>query len=57
MLRMVEQARRNLSGWASDDLIHFEVQDGQSLSFEDAQFDAVFSSFGIFLFPNRQAGW
>lgn len=54
---MVEQARRNLSGWAADDLIHFEVQDGQALSFEDAQFDAVFSSFGIFLFPDRQAGW
>lgn len=39
------------------DLIRCEVQNGEALSFDDASFDAVFSSFGIFLFDDRCAGW
>lgn len=34
-----------------------EVQDGQALGFADDTFDAVFSGFGIFLFPERSVGW
>ncbi len=34
-----------------------EVRDGQSLGLESGSFDAAFSCFGIFLFPDRLAGW
>ena len=34
-----------------------EVRDGQALRLESASFDAAFSCFGIFLFPDRQAAW
>jgi ubiquinone/menaquinone biosynthesis C-methylase UbiE len=34
-----------------------EVQDGQKLTYPDASFDVVLSCFGIFLFPDRAAGW
>ncbi|MBX3203307.1 MAG: class I SAM-dependent methyltransferase [Labilithrix sp.] len=54
---MVELARRNLSVLGAGDVVRCEVQDGQALGFEAASFDAVFSAFGIFLFPDRQAGW
>lgn len=54
---MVAFARRNLATLDAGDIVRCEVQDGQALSFDDGSFDAVFSSFGIFLFPDRQAGW
>ncbi|MFO0628569.1 MAG: methyltransferase domain-containing protein [Polyangiales bacterium] len=38
-------------------VLRCEVQDGMALTYADASFDAVFSSFGIFLFPDRVAGW
>lgn len=34
-----------------------EVRDGQGLGLEGANFDAAFSCFGIFLFPDRHAAW
>ena len=34
-----------------------EVRDGQALGLEDSAFDAAFSCFGIFLFPDRIAAW
>jgi SAM-dependent methyltransferase len=37
--------------------VRAEVHDGQALGLPDASFDAVYSSFGIFLFPDREAGW
>lgn len=54
---MLEQARRNLQGLCPEGMVRLEVHDGQALGFESEQFDAVFSSFGIFLFPDRRAGW
>ena len=39
------------------ELLRCEVQNGEALSYADASFDAVFSSFGIFLFADRAAGW
>lgn len=33
------------------------VERGEALSFEDRRFDAVLSSFGIFLFEDRLGGW
>lgn len=33
-----------------------EAMDGQALSFPDASFDVALSAFGIFLFPDNQAG-
>jgi len=54
---MVGLTTRNLSVLDADDIVRCEVQDGQALGFEPASFDAVFSAFGIFLFPDRNAGW
>jgi ubiquinone/menaquinone biosynthesis C-methylase UbiE len=54
---MVRLAARNLSVLDADDVVSCEVQDGQALSFDSESFDAVFSAFGIFLFPDRNAGW
>ncbi|MEM6991218.1 MAG: methyltransferase domain-containing protein [Myxococcota bacterium] len=54
---MVAHTTRNLSVLGSTDLVRCEVQDGQALSFPSSSFDAAFSAFGIFLFPDRQAGW
>lgn len=34
-----------------------EVRDGQALNLKDGAFDAAFSCFGIFLFPDRLAAW
>ena len=34
-----------------------EVRDGQALGLESGAFDAAFSCFGIFLFPDRLAAW
>jgi ubiquinone/menaquinone biosynthesis C-methylase UbiE len=42
---------------ADDDLLRCEIQDGEALTYANASFDAVFSSFGIFLFDDRRAGW
>lgn len=53
----VELTSRNLSVLDAGDLVRCEVHDGQALSLESGSFDAVSSSFGIFLFPDRHAGW
>lgn len=54
---MLDIARSNLAFARAQDSIRIEQQDGQALSYPDASFDAVFSAFGIFLFPDRRAGW
>ncbi|KYG06898.1 hypothetical protein BE21_32205 [Sorangium cellulosum] len=54
---MVAHAKSNLGVLGAADIVRCEVRDGQALGFEDASFDAVFSAFGIFLFPDRNAGW
>lgn len=54
---MVALATRNLAGLGAGDIVRCAVHDGQALGFEPASFDAVFSVFGIFLFPDRHAGW
>jgi ubiquinone/menaquinone biosynthesis C-methylase UbiE len=54
---MVRLAARNLSVLDADDIVRCEVHDGQALGFDAGSFDAVFSAFGIFLFPDRNAGW
>jgi ubiquinone/menaquinone biosynthesis C-methylase UbiE len=54
---MVRLAAKNVRDVGGDDLVRCEVHDGQALGFDDGSFDAVFSSFGIFLFPDRHAGW
>lgn len=36
---------------------HARVMDGQALDFADASFDAVFSMFGVFMFPDPIAGF
>ena len=54
---MVAHARANLAVLGAGDVVRCEVQDGQALSFEDRTFDAVLSAFGIFLFPDRRAGF
>lgn len=54
---MADRTRRQLAAVANDGFFECTVQDGQALEFETASFDAVFSAFGIFLFPDRRAGW
>lgn len=54
---MVALASKNLGALDAGDLVRCEVHDGQALALESASFDAVFSAFGIFLFPDRHAGW
>ncbi|WP_437591354.1 class I SAM-dependent methyltransferase [Sorangium sp. So ce1000] len=54
---MVGLAARNLSILGLDDIVRCEVHDGEALGFDAGSFDAVFSAFGIFLFPDRNAGW
>jgi len=54
---MVALASKNLGALEAGDLVRCEVHDGQALGFEPSSFDAVFSAFGIFLFPDRRAGW
>jgi len=54
---MVARTARNLGVLGGGDLARCEVQDGQALSYASGSFDAAFSSFGIFLFPERQTGW
>ena len=54
---MVGRTRKGLEAAGADGVAHCEVQDGQALTFEASSFDAAFSAFGIFLFPDRLAGW
>lgn len=55
---MVELTRRGAEALgASSAMVRCEVQDGERLTYADASFDAVVSSFGIFLFGDRRAGW
>lgn len=54
---MVALASRNLSALDAGEFVRCEVHDGQALSLESSSFDAVFSAFGVFLFPDRRAGW
>lgn len=54
---MVEATRAAAAASGDTSLFRAEVHDGQALGFADASFDAVFSSFGIFLFADRLAGW
>jgi ubiquinone/menaquinone biosynthesis C-methylase UbiE len=54
---MVGLTARNLGVLGANDIVRCEVQDGQALGFDVGSFDAVFSAFGIFLFPDRNAGW
>lgn len=37
--------------------VQAHLMDGQALGFEDATFDAAFSLFGVFLFPDRARGF
>jgi ubiquinone/menaquinone biosynthesis C-methylase UbiE len=55
MVALTQQAGAALG--ATAELLRCEVQNGEALSYADASFDAVFSSFGIFLFTDRAAGW
>lgn len=52
MVAVTERALAPLNTYA-----RCEVRDGQALGLEDAAFDAAFSCFGIFLFPDRHSGW
>lgn len=54
---MVDVARKRAEALFDSDAFLCNVQDGQALSEEDASYDAAFSCFGIFLFPDRIAGW
>ncbi len=54
---MVDIARRKAEALFEPDAFRCGVQDGQALSEEDGSFDAAFSCFGIFLFPDRHTGW
>ena len=53
---MLERTTRNVQ-LLDGDVVRCERQDGQALTFDAASFDAVLSAFGIFLFPDRVAGW
>jgi len=55
MLALTEKAARELG--ADPSAYRCEAQNGESLGYEAASFDAVFSCFGIFLFNDRRAGW
>lgn len=55
--QMVESTRRLLEASCPGACFRCEVHDGQALGLDAASFDAVFSAFGIFLFPDRMAGW
>ncbi|MEM6293487.1 MAG: methyltransferase domain-containing protein [Myxococcota bacterium] len=54
---MVDIARAKADALFDGDAFRCGVQDGQALDEADASFDAAFSCFGIFLFPDRLAGW
>ncbi len=50
---MVEKARTRLAGVRN---VSVSVEDGQSLSFPEASFDAVICSLGLMFFPDPQKG-
>ena len=54
---MVAISQKRAEALYTSDAFRCEVQDGQALSEDDATYDAAFSCFGIFLFPDRHAGW
>lgn len=54
---MVELAGSALEAHGAGPPARCLVMEGQDLSLSDESFDAAFSSFGIFLFPDRLAGW
>lgn len=55
MVALTQQAGAALG--APPAMLQCDVQNGEALTYADASFDAVFSSFGIFLFADRMAGW
>ena len=55
--QMVEHTRHLLEATCPAARFSCEVHDGQALGLDTASFDAAFSAFGIFLFPDRKAGW
>lgn len=55
--QMVQRTRQLLEACCPTANFQCEVHDGQALGFDAASFDAAFSAFGIFLFPDRKAGW
>ncbi|MGE0312020.1 MAG: class I SAM-dependent methyltransferase [Lautropia sp.] len=55
--QMVERTRRLLEATCPEAHVDCIVRDGQALGFDTASFDAAFSAFGIFLFPDRKTGW
>lgn len=56
--KMVEHTRQAAAALGADEaIIRCEVHNGEALALADASFDAAFSSFGIFLFSDRRAGW
>lgn len=54
---MVDVARRKAGVAHDPGAFRCDVENGQSLGYEDHSFDAALSCFGIFLFEDRQAGW
>lgn len=54
---MVALAAERVASAGLADVVRCAVHDGMALDLPDASFDGVFSSFGIFLFPDRAAGW
>jgi ubiquinone/menaquinone biosynthesis C-methylase UbiE len=50
---MLERARERLSLMPN---VSFSVEDGQSLSFPDSEFDAVLCAMGLMLFPSPRRG-
>ncbi|MEM1065489.1 MAG: methyltransferase domain-containing protein [Pseudomonadota bacterium] len=52
MVALTQRALEPLSAYA-----RAEVRDGEALGLSGAGFDAALSCFGIFLFPDRRAGW
>ena len=50
---MLERARERLSLMPN---VSFSVEDGQSLSFPDSEFDAVLCAMGLMLFPSPSRG-
>ncbi len=52
---MVSLTERSLALIKAD--TRCEVRDGQALGLRGGTFDAAFSCFGIFLFPDRRAAW
>jgi SAM-dependent methyltransferase len=53
MLEQLERSRRALRL----ENVHAQVADGQALPFQDGQFDAAFSMFGLMFFPDREKGF